>query len=265
MKKLFFLLIVFPAFFMSCQDVIDIDLEEREPKLVIEAIGIQQENATEGLMKVALTTTTPFFEANISYVNNAQVSVLVDEQEYVLNNEYSSEYMDTIPMQENSTYKLRIVYNQEVYEGETKLYSTVPFDFVEESTNSFSEDFIAINAYFTDPPGLGNNYYFRFQATGYTPVIDITDDKLINGNQVSTFYSEELESGDVVNIQMQGISARFNTYLSNVLQQANDSGSPFSTASASVRGNMVNTTSPDNFPLGYFRISQEYQTTYTVE
>ncbi|MDT0295553.1 DUF4249 family protein [Mesonia ostreae] len=265
MKKLFFLLIIFPVFLTSCQDVIEVDLEEKEPKLVVEAIGIQQENNNEGLMKVLLTTTTPFFETSFSYVDNAQVSVIVNEQEFVLSNEFSTEYVDTIPMLENSTYKLRIVYEQEVYEGETQLYATVPFDYVEQSTNSFSEDFTAINAYFTDPPELGNNYYFYFKAFGYDAVIDSSDDKLINGNQVSTFYSEELESGDVINIKIQGISARFNTYLSTLIQQANDSGSPFSTASASIRGNIVNTTTPNKFPLGYFRISQEFQTTYTVE
>ncbi|MGO2359146.1 DUF4249 family protein [Mesonia sp.] len=265
MKKLFFLLIIFPAFLVSCQDVIEVDLKERAPKLVIEAVGIQQENANEGLLKVLLTTTTPFFDTSASYVSNAQVSVFVNEQEYVLSNEYSIEYMDSIPMLENSTYTLRIVYDQEVYEGETELFSTVPFDYVEQSTNSFSEDYTAINAYFTDPPELGNNYYFYFQAADFNAVFDTTDDKLINGNQVSTFYSEELQSGDVVNIKIQGVSARYSTYLSTVLQQSNDSGSPFSTASASVRGNMVNTTTPNKFPLGYFRISQEYQTTYTVE
>ena len=265
MKKLFFLLIIFPALLVSCQDVIDVDLEEKEPKLVIEAVGIQQENDTVGLIKVLLSTTTPFFQIDTPYVDNAQVSVFVNEQEYVLSNENSTEYVRIIPMLENSTYKLEILYNQEVYEGETQLYPTVPFDFVEQSTNSFSEDYIAINAYFTDPPALGDNYYFHFQATGFTAVIDTSDDKLINGNQVSTFYAEELQAGDVIAIKIQGISARFNTYFSTLLGQANDSGSPFSTASASVRGNMVNTTTPDKFPLGYFRISQEYQTTYTVE
>ena len=51
-----------------------------------------------------------------------------------------------------------------------------------------------------------------------------------------------------------------------LLQQNNDSGGgPFETKPASVRGNCVNQTNPQNFPLGYFRLSEVVEQIYTIQ
>jgi len=51
-----------------------------------------------------------------------------------------------------------------------------------------------------------------------------------------------------------------------LLQQSSDqSNGPFETQPATVRGNIINETNPDNFPLGYFRISQVSELSYTVQ
>jgi hypothetical protein len=51
-----------------------------------------------------------------------------------------------------------------------------------------------------------------------------------------------------------------------LLQQTEDGGGgPFETQPATVRGNMINQTNPDNFPLGYFRISEISTIVYTVQ
>ena len=51
-----------------------------------------------------------------------------------------------------------------------------------------------------------------------------------------------------------------------LLQQSNDEGGgPFETQPATVRGNCVNMTNPDNFPFGYFRLSEVDKIIYTVE
>jgi hypothetical protein len=42
-------------------------------------------------------------------------------------------------------------------------------------------------------------------------------------------------------------------------------GSPFQSPPATVRGNIINTTSPNNFPLGYFSISEADTKIYTIE
>ena len=48
-------------------------------------------------------------------------------------------------------------------------------------------------------------------------------------------------------------------------QNAADGGGPFETQPATVRGNCINDTNPENFPLGYFRLSEVAELIYTVE
>ena len=54
--------------------------------------------------------------------------------------------------------------------------------------------------------------------------------------------------------------------MSILLQQIVDAGGgPFQTQPATVRGNCVNQTNHENFPLGYFRLSQAYSMEYQVQ
>ena len=48
-------------------------------------------------------------------------------------------------------------------------------------------------------------------------------------------------------------------------QTGGQGGGPFSTQPATVRGNIVNETDSSNYPLGYFRISEISQLSYTVQ
>ena len=48
-------------------------------------------------------------------------------------------------------------------------------------------------------------------------------------------------------------------------QNSEEGGGPFETTPATVRGNCINETNPDNFPFGYFRLSEVDEITYIVE
>jgi hypothetical protein len=48
-------------------------------------------------------------------------------------------------------------------------------------------------------------------------------------------------------------------------QGSEDGGGPFETQPATVRGNVVNETNPDNFPLGYFRVSERDTLMYIIQ
>ena len=51
-----------------------------------------------------------------------------------------------------------------------------------------------------------------------------------------------------------------------LLQQIEEQGGgPFETQPATVRGNIINQTNPDNFALGYFRLSEVDEFIYTIE
>ncbi len=88
----------------------------------------------------------------------------------------------------------------------------------------------------------------------------------MNGNEIFGFYIEEnLDPGESVIIRNHGVSERFYEYMFILLQQLEDAGGgPFETQPATVRGNCINQTNPNNFPLGYFRLSEVDEFVYTI-
>jgi hypothetical protein len=51
-----------------------------------------------------------------------------------------------------------------------------------------------------------------------------------------------------------------------LLQQGSEEGGgPFETQPATVRGNCINQTNQDNFPFGYFRLSEVDEVIYTIQ
>ena len=67
-------------------------------------------------------------------------------------------------------------------------------------------------------------------------------------------------------IRNHGISKAFYEYMNILLHQnSEEGGGPFETTPATVRGNCINETNPDNFHFGYFRLSEVDEITYIVE
>ena len=72
--KIVSLFIISVAFF-SCEDVVDIDLETAEPKLVIDASLKWPKGTSGNEQTIKLTTTTGFYENIIPFVTGATVFV----------------------------------------------------------------------------------------------------------------------------------------------------------------------------------------------
>lgn len=256
----------------SCQDVIDIDLNTAEPKLVIEA-SINYLKGTYGNEQIIkLTLTAPYFNDTIPAANGATV-MITDQNNRTY--DFIEEGVTGIYKNNNfrpiidNLYNLKIIYNNEVYSGNETLKSVVSLDYIEQNNQGgFTGDEIELKAYYTDPVDEKNFYFFEFRSN--TPVLtslSIYEDRYNNGNQIFGFYSEEdLEAGDQITIRNYGISERFYNYMFILLQQNNDAGGgPFEAHPASVTGNCVNETNPENFPLGYFRLSEVAELVYTIQ
>ena len=62
-----------------------------------------------------------------------------------------------------------------------------------------------------------------------------------------------------------GCSKRYYQFMFLLLSQTADgAGGPFSTTPATVRGNMVNKSNEDNYPFGFFRLSETDTVEYIV-
>jgi hypothetical protein len=266
------LLIITLVFLFSCDDVIDVNLNEAEPRLVIEASINWLKNTTGDQQSIKLTLSASFFDETVPPANGALIQV-TDSNSTVfefIEDGNSGIYKNNafIPIIDK-TYTLIVNYNNEVYTATETLKSIVPIDFVEQNNEGgFSGDEIEIKAYYTDPANVENYYFFEFISNiPVVPTLEVYEDRFTDGNQIFGFYTEEdLQTGDQVTIRNHGTSQRFYEFMFILLQQGSvDSGGPFETQPATVRGNCINLTNPDNFPLGYFRLSEVDEITYIIE
>ena len=217
--------------FSSCEDVIEVDLNDAPPRLVIEA-NMYKWKTGESSALVKLTTTAPFFDNDIPVVSDAEVK-LNDENgleytfEYINNGIYRSSFSP----EPNVEYTLRISYKGETYTSTEKLYTTSELEYVEQRNDGgFLGEDIELKVFYKDPAQEKNFYFFEGLC----------------------------EKGDI-------LSEQFYNFMYVLLQQTGGQGGPFQTQPATVRGNIVNLSNADNFPLGYFRISEVSTLTYIVQ
>lgn len=271
MKKLLYISF-FLTFFTNCEDVIDVNLNNAEPRLVIEASINYLKNTTGNEQNIKLTLSAPFFNDVVPPATDATVQILDahgNTFNFIESENTGIYYNDNFLPVINDTYTLVINYNDEIYTATETLMSVVPIDYVEQNNEGgFSGEDIELKAYYTDPLGIDNYYFFEFISDiPVIPSLSVYDDTFTDGNEIFGFYTEEdLESGDIVTIRNYGVSSQFYDYMFILLQQGGDSGGgPFETQPATVRGNCINTTNPDNYPYGYFRLSEVDELIYTVE
>lgn len=271
MKKTTYIFVIFSMLF-SCEDVIDIELNDADPRLVVEASIDWFKNTTGNEQSIKLSLSAPFFDESTPPANGAIIQI-TDTNNNTFNfieDGNTGIYRNTnfIPVIDQD-YTLTINYNGDTYSATENLKSVVPIDFIEQNNEGgFSGEDIELKAFYTDPANIDNYYFFEFiTEISVVPDLDVFDDTFTDGNQIFGFFSEEdLEAGDEVIIRNYGISEQFYEFMFILLQQgSDDSGGPFETQPATVRGNCINITNPDNFPFGYFRLSEVDEIIYTIE
>lgn len=269
MKKCFFLILL-SVIFVSCEDVIDVDLNEAEERLVIEASLFKQKGFTGSNQQIRITKTRGFFEDSLTTVEDAVVSVTKDNgQVFVFPHDTAGYYRASdFNVELLEKYHLKVEVDDEIYSAEETFIPVSRIDSITQRDDAgFSGEEIELKAYYTDPAGEENFYLFSFIVNFIEfPTTEIFDDEFFDGNTIFALYQEEdLEPGDEVIIQNFGMSEQFYNYMFILLSQIGDAGGPFQTQPATVRGNIINETNPDNFPYGYFSLSESDQFTYTVE
>ena len=257
---------------ISCEDVIDLNLKNIDPKLVIDASLNWQKGTVGNSQTLKLSLTSPFFDTTVTPANGAIVNVTDANNNIFIFTEdgntgiYKNESF--IP-EINGVYNLNINYNNEIYTATETLKPVVPIEAIEQKNDGgFSGDEIELKAFYTDPKGVDNFYLFEFDIVKFTSTfLEVYEDKFIDGNRIFAFYSNaDLEPADEIIITTHGISERTYQFYNILLQQTDEnSGGPFQTQPATVRGNCINQTNPDNFPLGYFRLSETDQFIYTIK
>lgn len=273
MKKINILLLILSTlFFTNCEEVVEVNLGTAKPQLVISA-AIQWVKGTEGNEQVIkLTTTSNYFDNEIPVVSGAKIYITNDNRktfnfiEILKTGEYVCTDFEPVI---NEIYTLTIINKGITYKATETLKSVAPITrLVQNNDGGITKDKIEVKAYFNDPPNQINYYFYNYMYSNQvTGNYSAEEDRFFQGNEFfSVSYNDDLKPGDQIEIRHSGISENYYNYLTVLISLAGDSGRlPFQTPSATVRGNIVNETNKDDFPLGYFSLSEVDSKKYTIK
>jgi len=273
MKKIhLFFVIISAIFFLSCEDVVTVDLNTAPPKLVIEA-SINWYKGTPGNeQKIKLTTTSDYYGSVIPKVSGATIYVK-NSNNTTFNfteNPNSGEYFCTtfIPVI-NETYTLTVISKGQTYTASETLKPVAAITkIVQNNLGGFDGKTIEIKAFFNDPSSEENYYLFGYSYQNQLlNNYFIGEDAFYQGNEFfSASQNDELVVGDKIGITHFGISKTHSNYMKVLVSIAGSSnGAPFQSPAATVRGNIINTTDFDNYALGYFSVSEVDIRNYQVQ
>lgn len=263
MKNITIITILVLFIFSSCEKVIDVSVPSIEPKLIIDAAFevYFDENPVTAKTVVKLSLSADYFDETIPAALNATVFLTNLTNNTVINftdvnNDGNYKSTSFIP-EDDTAYELTIIYEDETYKGTaTKIKSTPFTNVIQGDETLFSGKETQLKVDFSDDGTQENYYLFDFSQNLFLSI----DDRFFNGADYnfSFFYQEdEIELPKTVTLKMSGISKDFYTYFEVLNSQSGqNSGGPFQSVPTSLLGNMINTTNEDNYPLGYFHISE---------
>lgn len=258
--KILFLLIVVILLFISCEEVIDINTDEAEPQLVIEAnfndLGERQ--------YVRISRTVPFSEQT-KFVGVPDATVILSNQNGVSFTFLQSEpgvYFRLLRGTPKNIYTLKVSLGGKTYTAVSQMPERVPLDSLSITELSFlNEKNKYIQLHYKDPADVANQYNF---------VIDINDkrsnsyyvesDRFNNGKNITNtiFTNEpEIKSGDDIKLDFQNIDINIYRYFFGITQISGNGGPPVSPANPN--------SNFDNGALGYFSAHTSEKRTFKVK
>jgi len=257
----------------SCEDVIEVEVQNTTPRLVIDAqfnmYTKEQQLRLEG--GVRLSFSANYFDEELPVVKDALVTIthLNSGLEYpLLFDESIGMFVpDKIDFLTdfNSKYELSVLHQGQAYTGSTVFVPVPPILKAVQGTKTlFSGDETEIILSFQDFSEREDFYLYDFGQEIYRPI----EDRFFQGEEFvfSHFYSSgEVKVGDIITIKAHGVEEQYYNYFNLILTLTDSNGGPFQSLPASSRGNILNVTQPDNYPLGYFLISESDQKQLLIE
>lgn len=256
-------------FLSSCEDVVNLDLETGQTRIVVDAEILWFKGTAGNEQTIKISKTAPYYNNTTPKVSGAQVRVENSTGTvFTFNETEPGIYVCTnfIPVL-NADYTLYVQAEGQSLTATEKLTSVTPIDRVEQAIvpDFGGEDVIELTFYYKDPADQVNYYLSDYKSEFLIyPEYELTDDDFFNGNEITTrFNHEDMKAGNTVDITHRGISKNFYNYMNLLLEIYG--GSPFSIPPGNIRGNIVNTTDANNFAFGYFRLCEADKVSYLVK
>jgi len=210
--KILTLLIGIVAMFSSCRDIIDIELDSIEPKLVIDG-AVNDINDT---LQIRLTKSVDYFEPGVYPNVSGAVVTVADNMGNIhhLNESAPGVYTQFLPGIEGNEYTLTVELEGEEYTAEVKMPNKVFIDSISiEPTPGYLEfsGGYLVNCHFDDPPEVENFYRLKVSGINELSAPDdellVYDDAYVDGNEIALRWDEEqFFPGDTVVLELQTLA-----------------------------------------------------------
>lgn len=212
--------------FVSCEKVIDVDLNENDPKVVIEA----RFTAGETTSYVQVTRTLNFDESGpYPPINNAVVTVIDNLGNAQVLTFLAGGYYQTngYPVVEGRSYTVTVTVDGTTYTASSTVPTAVEIDTLTILDISFGPDTLhALVPNRLDPAGIANYYQFDIYQNGLrVDGIYLQNDDFTDGIVVEQpLFGGEFESGDTALVNMYCIDQPVYNYFFALLQ--NETATP---------------------------------------
>lgn len=213
MKKINLYLLLF-LLFSSCEKVIEIDLNEAKPRIVIDGKIDFMEVDSMGTASIFLHWTSSFYELNtFKTIDNAQVKI-TDQNGHTHNLDFTSNgYYMTNSIEKGNIgdeYQLEIIYNGKTIHSTSSLVRSVKIDSLTYTVDNFGPhqaNGYTVSCHFTDPAGEVNYYYLKIMIDGeYNHGYYITRDDAVDGQTISyPFFRNLIVDSSNVQVELYNI------------------------------------------------------------
>ncbi|MEN8138124.1 MAG: DUF4249 domain-containing protein [Bacteroidota bacterium] len=209
MKKIYFIIINLSIILSSCEKVIDVDLNDAEPVIVVEGYLTD----IEGMNYVLLSKSNSFYTTGeVEKLEGAEVEVVSGNGiSYKLDEEEKGYYRNqNLKVETNQNYKLNIRYGSTILQSVSNSPSAVKIDSIEIMSSEFSrpeKELYRIICHFRDSPDEVNFYRLRlFIGDDILKGFYVMNDKFLGGESVSyPFDGVEMEDNSTVRVELLGV------------------------------------------------------------
>lgn len=281
MKKIVYFFFIFACF--SCEEVIDLKLDNETPKLVIDA-AIDWEKGESGQAQlIKLSYTSDYYDGNPSKkASGAVVSVTSSEGDVFLFQEnmtekgtYNCSHFVPRP---NVTYTLSVTHNGIRYTSEDvmkEVPTITSANIIQRERGGFTGDKKELRLLFDTFPNEKNAFiikinYLNNEKKKRDYIYAIDDEYLQQGKMVFiiTGMDGDFEKDEELEFAVYRVSQAYKEYISllrqNDVEQKGGGRNAFVTPMR-VNGNVTNTSNVKENPLGGFRVAQYIKFQYKIQ
>jgi hypothetical protein len=265
MKTYLINLILFSSFlYMSCEDVVDVNVDEGVPVLVVEGWITTVDKPYE----VRLSKTAPYFK-NEQTPPASGASVIIRDNEGTTDTlkEVAPGHYRTAGSRTGKIgnhYTLFIVFEGETYTAMSEIkrvpvIDSLAFRYADKSGTE--DDGYYLNYYGPEPEGQGDYYRFNISIDNkmQPPKFDwfVSGDEWVDGNYIADLeaFDDPMRNGDMVKAEIMSITKDAYYYFTEMKIQV-DNGGMFSNPPSNIRTNIQNMNpASSKKAVGYFGAS----------